>query len=287
MTASSSIIFGGDGQLGANLATLLKERGRPVLSTIFLKDQPARDEIYLDISKDMSRWPVPGKFADAFFCAAITSTEVCRTQPDVCRKVNVENTLALARLLSETGAALFFPSTNLVFDGSIPFRKSTDATNPQCEYGRQKVATEQGLAALTDKAAVIRFSKIIGPGMTLLTNWANDLRNGTTIHPFSDMVLAPVSLRFATEIILAVMQKKSYGIWQVSAAEDVTYEEMARHLARKIGAPQSLIAPVKACESGLTMETIPEHTTLDASRLKGELNITAPSVWDTLDEVII
>jgi dTDP-4-dehydrorhamnose reductase len=101
------------------------------------------------------------------------------------------------------------------------------------------------------------------------------------------MVLAPVSLRFATEIILAVMQKKSYGIWQVSAAEDVTYEEMARHLARKIGAPQSLIAPVKACESGLTMETIPEHTTLDASRLKGELNITAPSVWDTLDEVII
>jgi dTDP-4-dehydrorhamnose reductase len=199
--------------------------------------------------------------------------------------VNVDSTLTLARRFSETGAALFFPSTNLVFDGSIPFRQATDPTNPQCEYGRQKVETERGLATLTDKVAVIRFTKIIGPGMMLLKNWAADLRQHRTIHPFSDMVLAPVSLRFATEVILAVMQRDSYGLWQVSAAEDVTYEQMARHLARKIGAPQSLIEPVESGKSGLALEFISKHTTLDTSRLKDELGLAPPSVWETLDEI--
>lgn len=286
MTAHRSIVVGGEGQLGSSLTARLKQSAGPVLSTIFLRNQLSVDEVYLDLGTDVSRWPIPGEFDSAFLCAAITSTESCRMQPDACRQVNVENTLTLARRLSETGAALFFPSTNLVFDGSIPFRKATDPTNPQCEYGRQKVEAERGLASLTDKVAIIRFTKIIGPSMVLLTNWAADLRQRKTIHPFSDLVLAPVSLRFATEVILAVMRKESYGFWQVSAAEDVTYEQMARYVARKIGAPQSLIEPVQSVQSGLVLETVPSYTTLDASRLKDELDIDPPSVWATLDEVL-
>jgi dTDP-4-dehydrorhamnose reductase len=281
------LVLGGDGQLGASLVSRLRESGRRVFSTVFLKDPGGADEVFLDLRQGLSSWQIPGPCDVAFLCAAITSTEICRTQPQASRKVNVENTLAVARRLSEAGAALFFPSTNLVFDGMLPYRKANDPVAPRCEYGKQKVETEQGLAALTDRVAVIRFSKIIGPNMALLKNWTADLQQERTIHPFSDMCLSPVSLGYAVETILSVMAKRRYGLWQVSARQDVTYEALARHLARKIGASQELIQPVEAARSDLQFETIPEHTTLDTSRLKEELGLEVPSVWDAVDEIFL
>lgn len=282
----SFLVIGGDGQLGASLSSHLKEAGHQILSTVFLRDPACAEEIFMDLRENVSLWPIPGTFDVAFLCAAITSTKTCRIQPAKSRKVNVENTLALAQQLSDEGAALFFPSTSLVFDGSLPFRKATDQVNPLCEYGRQKVETERGLAALTDRTAIIRFTKIIGPGFALIRNWMADLQQGKTIHPFSDMVLSPVSLRFATEAIIAIMQRESYGFWHISAREDVTYEQVARYLARRTGVSQSLIEPIKVAQSGLAFETIPEHTTLDTSRLREELDLKLPSVWETLDEIV-
>jgi len=282
----SFLVIGGDGQLGASLSSHLKEAGHQILSTVFLRDPADAEEIFMDLREDVSLWPILGTFDAAFLCAAVTSTEICRTQPVESWKINVKNTLALARRLFDEGAALFFPSTNLVFDGRLPFRSATDKVDPRCEYGRQKVETERGLAALTDRTAIIRFTKIIGPGMALMQKWIAELRQGKTIHPFSDMVLSPVSLRFATEVILAITQKESYGVWQVSAKEDITYEQMARYLARKMSISQKLIEPIKTEHSGLKFETIPEHTTLDISRLKEELELEPPDIWDTLDLAI-
>jgi len=279
-------VIGGDGQLGLNLASRLRKEGNHVLSTVFMNNQVKEDQLFLDLSKDIFDWQVPGPTDIAFFCAAITSLDKCRTQPEYSSKINVKNTLVLARRLSLDGAALFFPSSNLVFDGLVPFQKATDPLNPLCEYGRQKAETEQGLAELTERVAIVRFTKIISPGMTIIKNWIIDLQNGKTIHPFSDMVLSPVSLSFATDTIIAIMQRESYGTWQVSAREDITYEQMAMYLAEKMGVSQKLIEPIKLHQSGMTFETIPKHTTLDTSRLKEELGIEPPEVWNVLDEVL-
>jgi dTDP-4-dehydrorhamnose reductase len=286
MTAPGSLIIGGDSQLGSSLVSHLREAKQNVISTVFSRDPVFQNEFFLDLSKDTSNLSIPGKFNIAFLCAAVTSTEFCRIQPEKSRKINVENTLALAKQISQTGAALFFPSSNLVFDGLSPFQKTTDPVSPRCEYGRQKVETEHGLINLTAKTTIVRFTKIISPGMALIRNWITDLRQDKTIHPFSDMVLSPVSLRFVTEAIIAIIQRESYGLWQVSASEDVTYEQMARYLAQKMGISQKKIEPIKVDQSGLKFETLPEHTTLDTTRLKEELGIEPTTVWNMLDEVL-
>jgi dTDP-4-dehydrorhamnose reductase len=286
MRSRNFLVIGGDGQLGSSLTSHLTQTGQHVHATYFFNDQICTGSSFLDLSGDISNFQIPGPIDVAFLCAAVTSLDQCRTQPEESRKINVENTLTLAKRLSLTGAALFFPSSNLVFDGLVPFRKVTDPVSPRCEYGRQKAETESMLTELTDKAAIIRFTKIISPGMTIIKNWITDLRQGRSIHPFSDMVLSPVSLRFATEAIIAIMQRESYGLWQVSAREDVTYEQMASYLAQKMGISQKLIEPIRVDQSGLRFETIPEHTTLDTSRLKEELGLEPPKVWDVLDEVL-
>ena len=280
------IVVGGDGQLGSTLASHLTQTGQYIHSTYFFNDQDCTGSSFLDLRGDVSNWHIPEPIDVAFLCAAVTSLDQCRTQPEESRKINVENTLALAKRISQTGAALFFPSSNLVFDGLVPFRKATDTVSPRCEYGKQKGEAEQGLSELTEKVAIVRFTKIIGPGMALIQNWIADLRQGKTIHPFSDMVLSPVSLQFAIEAIIAIMQRESYGLWQVSAMEDVSYEQMARYLAQKMGISQKLIAPIRVDQSGLRFETVPEHTTLDTTRLKEELGIEPPKTWDVLDDVL-
>ncbi len=279
------IVVGGDGQLGSSLVLQLRNAGHTVFSTVFMNHHNCGDHVFLDLGGDISHWQIPAPVDVAFLCAAVTSLDQCRTQPEESRKINVENTLALAKGISQTGAALFFPSSNLIFDGLVPFRKADDPVGPCCEYGKQKVETERGLTDLTERVSIIRFTKIISPGMALIQNWVADLRQGKTIHPFSDMVLSPLSLRFAIEAIIAVIERESYGLWQVSAGEDITYEQMARYLAQKIGISQKLIEPVRVCQSGLKFETLPKYTTLDTTRLQEELGIEPPNAWDMLDEV--
>jgi dTDP-4-dehydrorhamnose reductase len=286
MRSRNFLVIGGDGQLGSSLASHLTQTGQHVHATYFFNDQMSTESSFLDLGGDISNWRIPESIDVGFLCAAVTSLDQCRTQPEKSRKINVENTLALAKRMSQAGAALFFPSTNLVFDGLVPFGKATDPVSPLCEYGKQKVETECGLNKLTDRAAIVRFTKIIGPGMALIQSWIKDLRRGETIHPFSDMVLSPVSIQFAIEAIIAIIQRESYGIWQVSAGEDVTYEQMARYLAKKMGISQTLIEPIRVDQSGLKFETLPKHTTLDTTRLKEELGLEPPTVWDVLDEVL-
>ena len=100
------------------------------------------------------------------------------------------------------------------------------------------------------------------------------------------MVLSPVSLQFALEVIIAIMHRESYGFWQVSSREDITYEQIARYLARKMGISQELVDPIRVDQSGLKFETFPEYTSLDTSRLKEELGMEPPSVWDMLDHIL-
>lgn len=286
MRSRNFLVIGGDGLLGSSLASHLTQTGQHVHSTYFFNDQICTGSSFLDLRGDISNWQIPGPIDVAFLCAAVTSLDQCRTQPEETRKINVENTLSLAKRILQAGAALFFPSSNLVFDGLVPFRKATDQVSPRCEYGKQKVETERGLSDLTERVSIVRFTKIIGPGMALIQNWITDLRQGKAIHPFSDMVLSPVPLRFATEAIIAIMQRERYGLWQVSAREDVTYEQMARYLARKMGISQKLVEPISVGQSGLRFETLPEYTTLDTTRLEEELGLEPPKVWDVLDEVL-
>jgi dTDP-4-dehydrorhamnose reductase len=280
------LVIGGDSLLGKAVIEHLKRSGQKVITTTRRRENISDSSLFLDLSGDISLWDIPEGIDNVLLCASVTKIEQCRRQPEESRKVNVDNILSLAARLSEREISIIYPSTSLVFDGKMPFRHANDPVNPQCEYGYQKVETELGLGSLTERVAIIRFAKIIEPAMPLINNWIANLKQGKTIHPFSDMVLAPVSLRYAVKVIIAVMEKKSYGLWQVSAKEDITYEQLARYVTEKRAVPQKLIQPVKAEQSGLKLETIPAHTTLDTSRLHDELGIEPPSAWETVDEIL-
>jgi dTDP-4-dehydrorhamnose reductase len=129
----------------------------------------------------------------------------------------------------------------------------------------------------------VRLTKVLGAGAPLLAQWAAALRAGRTVRPLADMRMAPVPLEFVVEVLLRLAAAPLEGIVQVSATEDITYEQAARHIARRVQAAPSLVQPLTAAASGLSLEHLPAHTTLDATRLRTELGLTPPDPWAAVD----
>lgn len=280
-----SLVVGADGLIGQALADYLVRAGKSVVETTRRPDTISERRVFLDLTEDVSDWRPPCQVSVAYLCAAISSLERCRAEPVLTATVNVHNTVALAKVLVASGTFTIFPSSNLVYDGSIPFRKADAPVSPVTVYGRQKAETERQLLALGNLVSIVRITKVIGPNMPLVKEWIQALQNNKPIHPFSDMVVAPVSLPFVVDVLHRIAEVHLSGIVQVSGDKDVTYEQLGHHIAHRIGTNPDLVQPIRLKEAGLQLEAIPWYTTLDTTRLRTELGIEPPDVWSTIDSV--
>uniref|UniRef100_UPI0035B1BD75 sugar nucleotide-binding protein n=1 Tax=Hylemonella sp. TaxID=2066020 RepID=UPI0035B1BD75 len=280
--AMAILVVGADGVIGGRLARVLAEAGRSVIGTTRRATESAADRIHFDLASADGFDALPLCRA-AVLCAAVTSMEYCQKDPEATRQINVTNTVRLARHLLAAGSHVVFLSSNTVFDGRQPWARATDSTSPRTEYGRQKADAESQLLSLGGQIAVVRFSKIIPPEMPLLQGWVRDMRSGRSIYPFSDSRMSPVSLSFAVELLRRVLEMHATGIIQASAASDISYEQAARYLARRLGCDEQLIEPISCVQRGI--EYSPANTTLDPTGLAA-LGLEAPQVPSVLDELV-
>ena len=277
------LVVGGDSFLGRHITDKLRGLHRQVVTTTRSPHHLSDKTVYLNLSDDITSWEVPENVDVAFLCAAITSMDHCKNKPEESKNVNVDNTLKLSSKLLEKGISVVFLSTNLVFDGQSAFRKAEEETCPYVEYGKQKEIVEKKLQAMSNNVSIVRLTKVLSPQSHLITRWIDQLKSGNKIYPFIDMVLSPISVDSASEVIIEIGESKKHGIWQLSGATDITYEQLARAIAKKIGSAEKLVCPIRVNESNVKFEAIPQHTTLDMSRIKSELGYSPPDVWQTID----
>ena len=277
-----TLVIGADSTIGASVAKRLEASGKAVIRT---SRRGAPDAIPLDLAALPASWSPPSGVVVAIICAAVTSTDECRTQPDQCRSVNVDATCALGRRLADAGSRIVFLSTNFVFDGGTPFTPATAPRHPQTAYGRMKAEAEERLLALGTGTTVVRLTKVIGRSLPVIDRWRDSLASGESIRPLSDLVIAPVSLDLAATVIAAAAREPLGPILQVSARADVSYADVAARLARRWGAAADRVRPASGAEVGLTLEHLPTHTTLDASLVRDRLGIEPPDPWTAIDGV--
>jgi len=277
-----TLVIGADSAIGASVAKRLEASGEAVIRT---SRRGTPNTIPLDLAALPASWSPPPGATAAVVCAAITSTDECRTRPDDCRRVNVEATCALGRRLVDAGSRIVFLSTNLVFDGSTPFTPATAPRHPRTAYGRMKAEAEERLLSLGTGTTVVRLTKVIGRSLPVVDRWRDSLGRGEPIRPLTDLVIAPVPLDLAATVIAAAAREPLGPILQVSARADVSYAEVAARLARRWGTAADLVRPASAAEFGLAIEHLPAHTTLDASLVRDRLGIEPPDPWAAIDGV--
>lgn len=270
----SVLVTGAEGSIAGALLHALATEGNTLWSTTRRRGSVAPQRLLLDLSDPPDRWclpPVPVNVA--FLCAAVASQEQCLSNPAATYLVNVLHTVELARRLVMAGTFVVFISTNLVFNGETPHTEADRPHHPQGAYGHQKAEAERQLLELGKRVSVVRFGKVITPGMPLLERWASDLRAGRSIHPFQDMVMAPIALGFAVNVLCRVAGSRRAGIVQATAARDMTYARAAEVIAQRVGANPDLIEPVLRPATGQI--ATPHHGTLDCAEL-AVLGLVAP-----------
>ena len=282
------LLVGGDSEIGAWTYRHLTTSGKAAAATTRRPERASDDRPLLDLAADLSAWQPPAGTSAACIFAANARLAACAADPSGSAYVNVDQTLALAEKLMARGAYVLFLSSNQVFDGSAAGVPADHAPCPVSEYGRQKARTE---AALRDRmlrgapVAILRLAKVVSPTMPLLQDWMRALSAGVPIRAFHDMTMAPVPIGLVSAAIAALMESRAPGLFQLTGPQDVSYTDVARHLADRLGAAPALVTPVSAHEAGMPDGATPRHTTLDSTALRQRFGIVAPGPWEVVNAV--
>ena len=282
-----SLLIGSDGLLGSSLTSILKSHDERFIGSTRRRDAlGSKDRIYLDLAAPWDdSWSPPSHVSVLYLCAAVASQEQCRLDPEGSARINIENTVNIAKKCTENDVFFIFPSTNLVFDGSVPFRKSYESRSPMTEYGRQKAEAEKQLISLGENVAIVRFTKIISPETPLIRMWCDNIRSSRPIYPFSNYVMSPVPNLLAGEILYRIAQKRICGIHQVSGPQDISYAEAAYHIAKRLHVEENLVRPTTIEDAGVAIEYNPAFTTLDSTETERKVGIHIPDAFTSLDLV--
>jgi len=282
------LIVGANSEIGSATARLIRARDGKVVTTTRRFLETNAERVHLDFERPIENFAVPEGVTAACIFVAVARLAACEADPVGSALINVKRTIALVDLLEARGVYTLFLSTNQVFNGGEPHMPAEAPTSPVSEYGRQKAQTERALRArIADGTpiGVLRLAKVVSPGMALASKWTQELAAGRSIRAFTDMTMAPTPVDVVATSIAHMMEERLPVIAQLTGPRDVTYAEVGRFLAEKIGADPRLVEPVSAVESGMPRGSTPRNTTLDSSYIAERYGLTVSDAFDVIGKL--
>jgi dTDP-4-dehydrorhamnose reductase len=149
------LLTGKNGQIGAQLATLL-----PRVGEVVAFDRHEVDLLDLDHVRRTIRVVRPNVIVNA---AAYTSVDQAEREEKQARIINSDAPALMAEEAKRIGALLVHYSTDYVFDGSsiVPYVE-TDQPNPINVYGKTKLAGEEAIRAVGAPHLIFRTAWVYG-----------------------------------------------------------------------------------------------------------------------------
>ena len=283
------LLVGGDSEIGKATVHALQAAGENVVATTRRADQASSERPYLDFTGDLSGWTPPDGVTSACIFVALARLAACAADPAGSAHINVTQTLALVDRLLVRDIHVLFLSTNQVFDGKTAQMPVDALTAPVSEYGKQKARTEAALVAHMARGApvaILRLAKVVSPEMALVHGWIDALAAGQPIRAFDDMMMAPTPTALVAEAIAALMRDRARGVSHLTGPRDVSYLEVGRYLAGRLGAAPKLVQASSAAASGQPPGATPRHTTLDSSLMRERYGFAVPDAWAVVDAVM-
>jgi dTDP-4-dehydrorhamnose reductase len=281
------VIVGGDSVIATSLAGRLTARGCTVVATTRRLDSVDGGRFFFDLAawdgKSLD-W-LPQSCSTVLLTAAMTSQQACAKDPDASRRVNCDQPVRLAEILAQRGVRLLFLSTNAVFDGRRPHRRSDEPTAPVSVYGQLKAEAERAILSFPDNA-VLRLTKVLHHGLPLISRWREHLVAGESIEAFGDLYMAPVALADATSALEGMLRQDATGILHLSGRDDLSYWEFARRLARRLGVDEARVRTGTMAAACIDLAQAPRHTTLAMGEAEMALGWVAPEIDSVLASLV-
>lgn len=283
-------MVGGDSLVGSGLLRALRKRGHKVYATTRRKGSVNEERIFLDFESD-EQFLAPPDVDYAFIVGAATNYDRCENDP-LAYKINVELIPKLIGSLLEKGLFVSFISTNSVFGGQQPWPNEDTPHAPGIAYAVQKHKAENAVQDAARRfnaelrSNIVRLTKILDRNTSPLPNWFDSFNRGEILQPFSDLIFAPMSVRFVGDALATLGEMRIYGNLHLSGAENVSYVDFALALANKIHFNPCLIVPTTATAKGVHIGFKPTYSGLGMARTTELSGIRPQKMESVLDDLL-
>ena len=262
------VIIGGNGQVGSDLAEVLRDADEDVVSL-------SRSE--LDITQSSTlREKLSQYHADVIInCSVYHPVDECENNPERTFAVNAIAVHDLALAAKDFQAAVVHFSSDYVFDGELgrPYQEG-DTPAPVSVFGVSKVAGEQLLRAVLPRHFIIRTSGLYGLAGSRVKrgNFVETMlrlgRQNGQVRVVSDVRMAQTSTRNLARQVLALIRTKHYGTYHASDHGDYSWYEFAKKIF-EYSAMEVKVTSVSWRDMSFVAPR-PRYSVLDNCRLKAQ-----------------
>jgi dTDP-4-dehydrorhamnose reductase len=199
-------------------------------------------------------------------CAAFTKVDLSESDPRA-EEINDRAVGILAAACERRHAKLVQLSTDFVFDGTKrhPYVEE-DTTNPISAYGRTKLGGERR-ALDSPGALVVRASWLFGNrGSNFVEAILAQVEGGSKLlRVVTDQVGRPTATMDLAEAIVALLDVRASGIVHFANAGEVSWNEFAREIVRRVGGPEVEVAAITSSETNRPAKR-PGYSVLSTAR---------------------
>lgn len=278
----SVLVTGGKGQLAAALARALEDAD---ISCVTLAD---RDTLDITDREAVRQYLEANSFTHIINCAAYTAVDKAESEPEQCRRVNVDGVGNIARAVDPNRTRILHISTDFVFDGTAkqPYTED-DQPNPLSVYGSTKLLGEKELFRHAPESIVVRTGWLYSEtGTNFLRIILRAASGGKSLRVVNDQRGTPT---YAPDLARAVVKIMTSGLWipgiyNYSNAGEATWYDFAAEIIR-LSYPETSIAP---CSSGdyPAAAKRPAYSVLDKNRISEDYKVDIPDWHDSLKTCI-
>lgn len=274
------LIVGGGGFLGSCLARSL---------TSMKVSAPGRDALDLGqpVSPEVLAQFEARQFSYVLICGGITDVERCAREPALSEQVNVRGTIALLELAKKSGAKPIFFSSDYVFAAGTGNYTEEAATEPDTEYGKQKLAAEDYIRENFAHYLIFRTSKLMSKSLhprNILSPLLQAFAQNKPARCFTDQWINPVFVEDIAEIVRLAAEKKLNGTFHLGTKKIFSREELGLFLADALGHDAALIQPIQMADIAFS-EKRSHHNTIACGKIEKALGFRFCEVEDALAEL--
>lgn len=205
------IVTGSRGQLGSDVTAQLKTERIEVI-------EASLPEIDITDSKAVENLVAESRADGVIHCAAYTNVDLAESEKELCRKINVDGTLNIARSCKNHDIPLLFTSTDYVFsgEGNTPFE--TDSEKAPCNfYGESKLGGENAVIENCDKYFILRISWVFGEnGKNFVKTMLRLAETKSEINVVADQIGSPTYTKDLAVLICQMIKTDKYGVYHAT-----------------------------------------------------------------------
>ena len=260
------VIIGGNGQLGSDLAEVLRNTNENVVSL-------SRKELDITQSSTLRERLSPYHPDVIINCSVYHPVDECENNPERSFAVNATAVRELALVAKDLQATVVHFSSDYVFDGELgrPYEER-DTPTPVSVFGVSKLAGEQLFRAVLPCHFIIRTSGLYGFAGSRVKrgNFVETMlrlgRQSGQVRVVNDLRMAQTSTRNLARQVLALIGTKHYGTYHASDHGDYSWYEFAKKIF-EYSAMDVKVVPVSWRDMPFVAPR-PRYSVLENSRLK-------------------